>query len=134
MSSEEDRRVADCLHHHTRRRGGKWTADLKESEGELERRGDAGDAGDGGEGASRANGGGRHGVGGRGSRRRSWWSCRRECDAKCGREEGADAKCGREERRTRTEEGADLARLNDFFGSVNHAHVSQTRVYIGLFG
>ena len=41
-----------------------------------------------------------------------------------------DAKCGREERRTRTE-GADLARLNDFFGSVNHAHVSQTRVDTG---
>ena len=61
-----------------------------------------------------------------------------EADAKpsadAGREEGADAKCGREERRTRTEEGADLARLNDFFGSMNHAHVSQTRVYIGLFG
>ena len=33
--------------------------------------------------------------------------------------------------RTRTEEGADLARLNDFFGSVNHAHVSQTRVDTG---
>jgi len=80
--------------------------DVKESEGELERRGDAGDAGDGGEGASRADGGGRHGVGGRGSRRRSWWrrrwSCRRGCDAKCGREEGADAKCGRELRRGRT--------------------------------
>ena len=102
--------------------------DVKESEGELERRGDAGDAGDGGEGASRADGGGRHGVGGRGSRRRSWWrrrwSCRRGCDAKCGREEGMDVKCGREERRMRTEEGVDLARLNDFFRSVNHAHVS----------
>ena len=54
--------------------------------------------------------------------------------ADAGHEEGADAKCGREERRTRTEEGADSAGLNDFFGSVNHAHVSQTRVYIGLFG
>ena len=53
-------------------------------------------------------------------------------DARRGRMRSADA--GREERRTRTEEGADLARLNDFFGSVNHAHVSQTRVYIGLFG
>ena len=51
MPSEEDRRVADCLHHRKGRRGGGWTADVKESEGELERRGDAGDAGDGGEGA-----------------------------------------------------------------------------------
>ena len=54
--------------------------------------------------------------------------------ADAGREEGADAKCGR---RTRGGGGcevrtpADLARLNDFFGSVNHAHVSQTRVDTG---
>jgi len=103
--------VADCLHHCKGRGGGGWTADVKESEGELERRGDAGDACDGGEGASRADGGGRHGVGGRGSRRRSWWRCRRGCDAKCGCEEGADAKCGREERRTRTEEGGGLSAI-----------------------
>ena len=39
----------------------------------------------------------------------------------------ADARRGGRELRR----GADLARLNDFFGSVNHAHVSQTRVDTG---
>jgi len=61
-----------------------------------------------------------------------------EADAKpsadAGREEGVDAKCRRRTRgggRCEVRTPADLARLNDFFGSVNHAHVSHTRVDTG---